>query len=556
MRSNANHAELHDLLTCLCDAELDRPDWERLETLLLDNPDAQDYYSRFMALDVDLAWRAADNDQGLGVGDQGSEGRGQRTEGREQSTDIQILSPLPSPLSPQFVGGPVFSYMVATVVLCLMLLGGWAYKINYDRYIFTADSRRSTTFGSLEQQQLVFVGRITGMKDCRWSDLDTQTILGASTSLGREYALTSGLLEITYQSGAKVILEGPCTYKVESSAGGFLARGKLTANIRTHSSKPKAQSSEPSPLSPLSPLSSPLFAVRTPTALITDLGTEFGVEVDDDGRCFVRVYEGVVEAALIEKDGAIGTPKRITADQVAKIVRNANMYGVNVVDASRDAVQFVRELPSLLICRHHLGATGEFSVAADDLIAAGSQTLSDIKLIRGEIIHKGGLSKLHDGDVYGNKIAESTFAAVTPLDGSVVEVALNTADQPSGYDVFSIVSLTGCAGRAGNQDRSSQKYDVAYSTVDAPDDFVLLRCDRETTVNRNARGWSEMQITLSCGGLRPIAQRVAKLRFTFHDTDSEFPESAYREIDVFGSPSNVPKKYSTGGVNNTGNDKS
>ncbi|MBN1394803.1 MAG: hypothetical protein JW959_07255, partial [Pirellulales bacterium] len=106
----------------------------------------------------------------------------------------------------------------------------------------------------------------------------------------------SGLMEITYKSGARVILEGPCTYKVESSAGGFLAIGKLTANIRTQSSKPKAQSSEPSPLSSLP---SPLFAVRTPTAIVTDLGTEFGVEVAKNGDTTSHVFKGSVQVQIL-----------------------------------------------------------------------------------------------------------------------------------------------------------------------------------------------------------------------------------------------------------------
>ena len=45
---------------------------------------------------------------------------------------IPSLSPLPSPLSSPFVGGPVFSYMVATLILGVMLLGAWAYKVTHD----------------------------------------------------------------------------------------------------------------------------------------------------------------------------------------------------------------------------------------------------------------------------------------------------------------------------------------------------------------------------------------------------------------------------------------
>ena len=38
-------------------------------------------------------------------------------------------------------------------------------------------------------------------------------------------------MEITYDTGAKVILQGPVTYEVESAAGGFLSLGKLTARV-------------------------------------------------------------------------------------------------------------------------------------------------------------------------------------------------------------------------------------------------------------------------------------------------------------------------------------
>ena len=38
-------------------------------------------------------------------------------------------------------------------------------------------------------------------------------------------------MEITYDTGAKVILQGPVTYEVESPAGGFLSVGKLTARV-------------------------------------------------------------------------------------------------------------------------------------------------------------------------------------------------------------------------------------------------------------------------------------------------------------------------------------
>ena len=52
-------------------------------------------------------------------------------------------------------------------------------------------------------------------------------------------------MEITYQTGAKVILQGPCTYEVDSAAGGFLSLGKLTAQSGERRSGGRGQGSEP-----------------------------------------------------------------------------------------------------------------------------------------------------------------------------------------------------------------------------------------------------------------------------------------------------------------------
>ena len=133
------------------------------------------------------------------------------------------------PLATNFVGSGVFSYMVATVILGVMLLGAWAFRVSHYRPQMVGTP--SWENPSSNTPEMAFVGRITGMKDCRWSDTETQTYIGSSVPLGRKYALSAGLMEITYDTGAKVILEGPCTYKVESDAGGYLELGKLTAHI-------------------------------------------------------------------------------------------------------------------------------------------------------------------------------------------------------------------------------------------------------------------------------------------------------------------------------------
>ena len=75
------------------------------------------------------------------------------------------------------------------------------------------------------------------MVDCKWErkglgvrDWGLEERPGNHVALGDKLALASGLMEITYDTGAKVILQGPVTYEVESN-GGYLAVGKLTGKF-------------------------------------------------------------------------------------------------------------------------------------------------------------------------------------------------------------------------------------------------------------------------------------------------------------------------------------
>ena len=45
------------------------------------------------------------------------------------------------------------------------------------------------------------------------------------------------------------------------------------------------------------------MSVRTPTAVVTDLGTEFGVEVNKEGRTTSHVFRGTVQVQSLSADG-------------------------------------------------------------------------------------------------------------------------------------------------------------------------------------------------------------------------------------------------------------
>ena len=204
------------------------------------------------------------------------------------------------------------------------------------------------------------VGRITGMVDCRWEERSGFRVQGSDAlgskpqaprpktpvSLGDRFALTSGLMEITYDTGAKVILQGPVTYDVESAAGGYLSVGKLTGKLDKDVGG--RGTGDESSLHPSSFILHP-FVIRTPTATLTDLGTEFGVEVSKEGYTTSHVFRGLVRLQVASADGKTeGITKVLHENESARVENRGNQSGGNCIamlGRSANPANFVRQIP-------------------------------------------------------------------------------------------------------------------------------------------------------------------------------------------------------------------
>src|SRR6185369_7470491 len=87
--------------------------------------------------------------------------------------------------------------------------------------------------------------------------------------------IAKGLAEITFDSGAQVVLEGPATFDLKSAWEATLNRGTLKASV-----PPQAIG----------------FRISNPSVEIVDLGTEFTMSADASGVAEVLVLKGQVEA--------------------------------------------------------------------------------------------------------------------------------------------------------------------------------------------------------------------------------------------------------------------
>ena len=139
--------------------------------------------------------------------------------------------------------------------------------------------------------------QVVALSDPVWADDGQPRHEGDSLQVGSLLALERGLAEILFASGATVVIEAPASFEVIDGGTGKLGRGRLTATLE----RPAGE-----------------FAIHTPTAVITDRGTQFGVEVDASGKTDVRVLRGLVDMIALASLGT-AEPLRLSAGDAGEV---------------------------------------------------------------------------------------------------------------------------------------------------------------------------------------------------------------------------------------------
>ena len=238
-----------DLVACHLVGELSTSQQEQLNAELAASSERRD---EFVAMCVEAHLFAACVDPEFTVAEYLDDFSDDDDLLREQAEGGDSPSGLPLRFLPTALHGTVgwfssdwpVAYLIATVICGVSMLIGSVVHVSSPVQV----ARQSVPLPSPLSLLPPVVGRITGMVDCKWAEGSGFRVQGSGVpiskspnfqtskfpvALGDTFALASGLMEITYDSGAKVILQGPVTYEVESKAGGFLSLGKLTARVET-----------------------------------------------------------------------------------------------------------------------------------------------------------------------------------------------------------------------------------------------------------------------------------------------------------------------------------
>jgi hypothetical protein len=309
--SEGEQFEFRNLLDALLEEQLDDAGCARLMHLLAENEEYRSLYVSEMNLHSAMLWDCSDermppdqrDEEGI-LSDLLPAGLGAATRsGSPPVILIDTSSPFQtSPASPSLLRyltqvGP-FSYLVSALIMCVAVFAAWQYKIaNHPSpgFAWTPPNLIEAPVSEpLSMPAAAGVAKVTGMANCRWSEeaspesegsgaRKSELTQSAPVAVGRKVALESGVVEITYQTGASVIVEGPAKFEVDSH-GGYLSFGRLTGKLDATAADSGSTAAV-----------SNSFVIRTPTAVVTDLGTRFGVEVDAKGHTSTYVFRGAVK---------------------------------------------------------------------------------------------------------------------------------------------------------------------------------------------------------------------------------------------------------------------
>jgi hypothetical protein len=122
---------------------------------------------------------------------------------------------------------------------------------------------------------------VVPLGQCVWQDDKTAHDDGDQLNDGSRLTLRSGTVRVTFESGAQVLLEGPCDFTVDNAMHGTINSGRLSATVPSRAFG---------------------FRIRSPEAEVIDLGTEFGVAVDQN-HCEVHVFKGEVLSRQMDVHG-------------------------------------------------------------------------------------------------------------------------------------------------------------------------------------------------------------------------------------------------------------
>ena len=265
--------ELNRLVGAMCDGTITSDETVQLDSRLQQDPAARQFYNNYLFLHGELY---SQNAAGVNSLKSRVEGRGPEGKWAKAYRSNEWR---------RWVA-------IAAAVVGVAAVSSWVTQE------LNGGGKRAADTSVAADAHAKSVARVTATRNCSWGVAGNDIGYGSRLVPGQRLDLTTGLIEITFDDGAVVVLEGPATFDVQSPGRGQLHAGRLAAVV---------------------PEQARGFEVETARLNVVDLGTEFGVMAEAEGTTEVHVFNGLVKAQLLDAAGHQVRTVELNTSEAARI---------------------------------------------------------------------------------------------------------------------------------------------------------------------------------------------------------------------------------------------
>jgi hypothetical protein len=367
--------ELDALIGRLLNDDLDRHGRDRLNDLLAGDVDAQKHYIHCLDLEAAIRTQAqSQNDDDFALLEVQSALDSQFCSTQPAAADASARNEKSQRVPTVSSASPPQGHRVAwTIAAATILLG-----LSITTIDWTTDSPKAETPGQNHVPSAARpypAAKLSGAVGARWAGAKLDIPEDELFPNGQRLELVEGLAELTFRSGARVVVQGPAILQIRDGSSAWVSVGRVAALV---------------------PASASPFVVRTQAADLTTAGAEFGAEVDVDGSLVTQVYDGNIELKLNDDLGASGI-SLVAKGQGLRVDAASGRVGPL---AQPNRLRFVRYLAG-----HELHFNLADVVAGGDGLAGGEHQAyhHGIALLNGTAVDNYGVPAVWDGQYHKAK---------------------------------------------------------------------------------------------------------------------------------------------------------
>ena len=243
------------------------------------------------------------------------------------------------------------------------------------------------------------VARLSGAKDCKW--VGDAPASGDELMRGQRLELESGFAEVTFDSGAQLVIEGPASVDLRSEWEAELHHGTLKANVPTEAAG---------------------FRVTNAAVEVVDLGTEFSMSAEKGGAAEVFVLKGAVEVRPRDAGGKL-LQKSVLREKQARRFAKAGQSDVH--DGDRKFQHLASKSPLDRLVKPLNYVRWSFDEGAGEIAGAVSNTDADSRI---QFEPAGSGDSAWTEGRWGSALAfDGTFRAKAGFSGSMSRNARTVA---------------------------------------------------------------------------------------------------------------------------------